>query len=206
MVNRSSLLLVVSALVLPIATGGAPTTTIEGRLVLPDDSPFNQTTRISLNYGQLAAYSRYDGSFSVYDVPPGIHSLDVDSLTHHFSQIKIQVLEDDIDSPKCLEYAYPGATKNAVQHPLKLTAYATYDYFETRQGFSIFSMLRNPMFLMMAFGALLMFYMPKMMEGLDPEEREQMRQQMEMQQDPTKMLSSFFGGEQPAPKRKKKSS
>lgn len=35
--------------------------------------------------------------------------------------------------------------------------------------------------------------MPKMMEGLDPEEREQMKKQMEMQQDPSKMLGSLFG-------------
>lgn len=35
---------------------------------------------------------------------------------------------------------------------------------------------------------------PKMMEGLDDEQKEDMRKQMEMQQDPTKMLSQLFGG------------
>jgi hypothetical protein len=54
------------------------------------------------------------------------------------------------------------------------------------------------MLLMMVFSVGMMFLMPKMMENLDPEEREQMRKQMEMQKDPTKMLSSMFGmgGEQ----------
>lgn len=42
-----------------------------------------------------------------------------------------------------------------------------------------------------------MYLMPKMMENMDPEEREQMRAQMEMQKDPTKLISSMFGvGEQ----------
>lgn len=39
----------------------------------------------------------------------------------------------------------------------------------------------------------MIYMMPKMMEGLDPEEREQMKKQMEMQQDPSKMLGSLFG-------------
>lgn len=46
---------------------------------------------------------------------------------------------------------------------------------------------------MMAFSVGMMFLMPKMMEGLDPEEKERMKQQMEMQKDPTKMLSQLWG-------------
>ena len=42
-----------------------------------------------------------------------------------------------------------------------------------------------------------MAFMPKMMEGLDDEQREQMRQQMatqnQMMTDPTKAFSSLFG-------------
>ena len=52
-----------------------------------------------------------------------------------------------------------------------------------------------------------MFLMPKMMEGLDPEEKARMKQQMEMQKDPTKMLSQLWGdmsGEAEASKGKKK--
>jgi len=50
--------------------------------------------------------------------------------------------------------------------------------------------------------------MPKMMEGLEPEERERMKKQMEMQQNPTQMLSELFGGfggePEPEPKPSKK--
>lgn len=168
------------------------TTTLEGRLEFPDKSPFNITTRITLNNAEYATYSRSDGSFVIYNVPPGVHQLDIHSVTYHFGQVKVQLLEDSMDAPKCLEYAYPGAGKTAIKYPLVLTPHATYDYFEPAKGFSIFSMLKNPMVLMMLVSAGLMFGMPKLMEGLDPEEKEQMRKQMQAQSNPTEMLSQMF--------------
>jgi hypothetical protein len=192
----TALLFLATAILLLVGTAVADplVTTIEGRLQFPDKSTFNTTTRIQLNHGEQSTYSRADGSFVMYNVPPGIHVLDVQSVTHHFSQIKIQILEDKMSSPNCLEYFYPGATKQPAAYPLVLNAIATFDYFEKRQGFSIFSMLKNPMVLMMGFSAVLMFVMPKMMEGLEPEEKEAMKKQMAMQQDPTKMLGQMFGG------------
>lgn len=111
-----------------------------------------------------------------------------------------------MDAPKCIEYVYPGAPKQAIVHPLTLTAHATYQYFENPPGFSISSLLKNPMLLMMLASIGLMFLMPKMMEGLEPEEKERMQRQMEMQKDPAKMLSSMFGLDEPeaAPKKRNK--
>ena len=126
--------------------------------------------------------------FSVFHrVPPGVHLLDIQSREHHFSQVKIQLLPDSMDSPKCIEYVYPGAPKQAIPHPLELTAHASYEYYEPRQGFSIMSIFKNPMLLMMIVSVGGMVMMPKMMEGLDPEQKEQMQRQMAMQQDPSKV-------------------
>ena len=175
-----------------LLTPAAATPSIEGRLQFPDQSVFNQTTRLLLNHGEFTTYSKGDGSFIFHNVPTGIHVLDVYNPNFHFSQIKIQV-NDDHDI-KCLEYVYPGAKKQPVSHPLVLTAIASFEYFEARRGFSIFGLFRNPMVIMMVFSAGLMFLMPKMMEGLEPEERERMKRQMEMQQDPSKMLGQLFGG------------
>ena len=182
------------------------TTTLEGRLQFPDKSPFNVTTRITLNNAEYTTYSRSDGSFVIYHVPPGIHQLDIHSITYHFGQVKVQVLEESMDTPKCLEYVYPGAAKTAIKYPLVLTAYATYEYFEPQRGFSVFSLLKNPMVLMMIVSAGLMYGMPKMMEGLDPEEKEQMRKQMQAQSNPTEMLSQMFnmGGESSDPAKARK--
>lgn len=160
----------------------------------PDKSAFNVTTRISLDNDEYMTHSRADGTFVIFDVPPGIHQLDVHSTTHHFGQVKIQLLADSMNAPKCLEYAYPGAAKLAVKYPLVLTPHATYEYFEPQRGFSIFGLLKNPMVLMMVVSAGLMLGMPKLMEGLDPEEKEQMRKQMQAQSNPTEMFSQMFGG------------
>lgn len=190
------------------------TTTIEGRLLYPvlspntnDFLPFNVTTKITLNHGNdYVTYTRSDGSFTIRNVHPGVHVIDVHSVTHHFSQIKCQYKVDTLDgtsSVSCLEYAYPGAAKQVTGTPLNIFAGATYDYFEVRQGFSIFGILRNPMFLMMGFSAFMMFMMPKLMEGMDEEDKQRMKQQMELQKDPTKMFGQIWGdltgsGEEPA--------
>lgn len=168
------------------------TTTLEGRLEFPDKTPFNITTRISLNNAEYTTYSRSDGSFVIYNVPPGIHQIDIHSPSFHFGQVKVQLLEESMDAPKCLEYTYPGAVKTPIKYPLVLTPYATYDYFEPKRGFSIFGLLKNPMVLMMLVSAGLMVAMPKLMEGLDPEEKEAMRKQMQAQSNPTEMLSQMF--------------
>lgn len=169
--------------------------TIEGRLQFPDSAAFNITSRIVLNHGELSTHSRADGSFALYNVPSGIHVLDVHSSVYHFPQIKIQLLEEDESAePKCLEYLYPGAKKKFAKYPLVLIAMAKFEYFEPRRPFSMLSLLKNPMFLMMLVSVGLMFMMPKMMEGLDPEEREQMKKQMELQKDPSKMFSQLLSG------------
>mmetsp|Transcript_115165 Transcript_115165/g.332684 ORF Transcript_115165/g.332684 Transcript_115165/m.332684 type:complete len:214 (-) Transcript_115165:7-648(-) len=186
--------------IIATTVGVSVTTNLEGQLLFPDKTPFNITTRITLNNAEYSTYSRSDGSFVIYDVPPGIHQLDVQSTIFHFGQVKVQLLEESLDAPNCLEYAYPGAAKTAIKYPLELIAHATYDYYEPKRGFSIFGLLKNPMVLMMLVSAGLMVGMPKLMEGLDPEEKEQMRKQMAAQSNPTEMLSQMFnmGGDNAA--------
>lgn len=98
-----------------------------------------------------------------------------------------------MDAPKCLEYAFPGAQKRALKYPLVINPNGTYQYFEAKKGFSIFRLLKNPMVIMMLFSVGLMVAMPYMMEGLEPEEKARMREQMKNQQDPSKMLSQMWG-------------
>mmetsp|Transcript_24798 Transcript_24798/g.59819 ORF Transcript_24798/g.59819 Transcript_24798/m.59819 type:complete len:255 (-) Transcript_24798:410-1174(-) len=169
------------------------TASISGRLRHPDPDTTINSTRITLNDGSThSTYTQVDGSFVFHRVPPGVHLLDVQSREHHFSQVKIQLLDDSMDSPKCIEYAYPGAPKQAIPHPLELVAHASYEYYEPRQGFSLASIFKNPMMLMMLVSVGGMVLMPKMMEGLDPDQKEQMQKQMAMQQDPSKMLTQMF--------------
>ncbi len=190
LVHQSPVLL--TLFLFPRSTAEAVTTTLQGHLQFPDKTPFNITTRISLNNAEYTTYSRSDGSFVIYNVPPGIHQLDIHSPTYHFGQVRVQLLKESMNAPMCLEYTHAGAVKIAIKYPLVLTPHATYDYFEPQKGFSIFSLLKNPMVLMMLVSAGLMVGMPKLMENLDPEEKEQMRKQMQAQSNPTEMLSQMF--------------
>jgi len=171
--------------------------TIYGRIALPETMqklpPLNSTL-ITLNNGEYKTYSTaQDGSFSFYNIPAGVHVLDVQSHIYHFSQIKIQLLPENNMEPNCIEYVYAGSTKYAIPHPLILNAHATYEYFESRPTFSPFWIFKNPMILMMIVSGGFMLLMPYMMNNLDDEQKEQMKKQMEMQQDPSKMLKQMWG-------------
>lgn len=167
--RRGLLALLVAALALLSApsvaatSGDASTATIRGRLQMPDGTAISNATRITLNDGQHSTYSQPDGTFTLYGIGPGVHALSVHNPTHHFATVKIQLLPDAMDNPKCIEYAYAGATKQAIEHPLVLTALAQYQYFEPRPRFSPLRILKNPMMLMMIVSVGLMVLMPKMM-------------------------------------------
>ncbi|KAF1844589.1 uncharacterized protein K460DRAFT_354488 [Cucurbitaria berberidis CBS 394.84] len=47
------------------------------------------------------------------------------------------------------------------------------DYYQERQGFSPLSFLKNPMILMALFSMVLIFGMPKLMENMDPETKQE---------------------------------
>jgi ER membrane protein complex subunit 7 len=191
--------------------------TIEGHLQYPNRSPYNLSAEIVVNHGEYTTYSRTsDGNFTIHDIKPGVYIIDIISPIHHFSQVKClykptnkseslqqqsaSITEDATTRKKpvfsCIEYYYPGATKHTIDESnlLVLTALASYEYFETKRGFSLFSILKNPMVLMMIFTGGIMYMLPKMMEGMDPEERAMMQKQIQMQQDPTKMMSNLFSG------------
>merc|ERR1711862_414927 len=146
------------------------TVTIRGKLQLPlqsaSSSIIKNSTLITLNDAEeKSTYSKVDGSFTFYNVKPGVYVLDVQSTVYYFSQIKIQVLDDG--TIKCIEYMYPGANKQAISHPLILEPFGTYSYFEPKQGFGFMRMLKNPMLIMMIASFGFMYLMPKMMENLD---------------------------------------
>ena len=99
-----------------------------------------------------------------------------------------------MDSPKCVEYVYPGAPKQVVPHPIDLVAHASYEYYEPRQGFNIMSIIKNPMLLMMLVSVGGMMFLPQIMNNLDPEQQELMAKQMAMQKDPGAAISEMFKG------------
>ncbi len=169
------------------------------------------TTLITLNDGEFSTYTiSPSNTFSFPNVPPGVNVLDVHSQHFHFSQVKIQILDDisnvnvdvnvDVNpntnagqEPKRIEYFYPGAAKRPIAYPLTLYANPEYQYFTPRPTFSPFNLLRHPMILMSISSVGMMFVMPHLMWHLAPEQMEQMKKQMESQQDTAEILSELWG-------------
>ncbi|KAL2926516.1 ER membrane protein complex subunit 7-like protein [Bienertia sinuspersici] len=63
-------------------------------------------------------------------------------------------------------------------------------YYEKREPFSLLSLVKSPMGLMVGFMLIVVFVMPKLMENMDPEEMRQAQEQMRSQGG----LASLLGG------------
>lgn len=179
---------------------------LEGRIVLPsqeegqrtrptsiDTSPslYNEL-EILLNGGEYTALVHKDGLFRFPSVAPGRYSLQVISATHLFSEYKLDVPEEG--NIRALEFKYPGASKAIAEYPLKITPHIKVDYFEKREKFSIFQLLKNPSFLAVVVPVLGMWLLPKLSESMmDPEEYKKVQEEMS-NQDPQAMLSKLFSG------------
>jgi hypothetical protein len=146
-----------------------------------------------LNGGEHYALTRGDGSFVFHSIAPGIYSLDVLSVTHHFPQIKLDVASREGGRIRALQYDYPGAPKRSVKHPLTVSPLQPHVFFEKRESVGLHTIYRNPMFMMMALPLFMMFVLPKMMSGMDPEEMKKAQEEMG-DNDPSKMMGKLFGG------------
>jgi len=98
----------------------------------------------------------------------------------------------------------PSGSQNAVSsgaHQEALEAGTTGTnvyYFQPKKQFNIMGyIMANPMMLMMGFMVVMMVVMPKMMEGMDPEELKKMQEARGgegMETDPMKALQKLMGG------------
>ena len=168
---------------------------VEGKIKLPlkllQEGDL-RTTEVTLNGGEHRAFTRPDGSCRFTADAPGVYLLEVFTTEYLFSQFKLNLPEDDGEI-RVLEYMYPGANKRAAAYPVDLRPHVKLEYFDKRQQPGLHTLFRNPMLLMMGFTMLMVFFMPKLMDSLDPEERKRMEEQMSNSSDPQKMIKGLFG-------------
>ncbi|CAE7659697.1 unnamed protein product, partial [Symbiodinium microadriaticum] len=127
-----------------------------------------------------------------------IYLLDVLSVEHIYSQFKIKVTDDNSVIP--VEYKYPGSPRSQTPYPIVLTPLAKYNYFQVKEGFSLYrTLFKNPMMIMMVVSLGVIMFFPKLMSGMD---KDQMKEIMEQQKqagmdggDPTAALKKMFGME-----------
>ncbi len=72
-----------------------------------------------------------------------------------------------------------GAAKKAAKYPLEIKAVGPLDFFVPKPTFSYLDMLKNPYMLFMGVMLVISIMMPKMMEGMDPEQLKKMQEEAE---------------------------
>ncbi|XP_031105705.1 ER membrane protein complex subunit 7 homolog isoform X1 [Ipomoea triloba] len=179
---------------LAVASGNSDGYTINGRVKLPG---FNlkgsgllakaSDVKVLLNGGQRVTFLRPDGYFSFHNVPAGTHLIEVDAIGYFFSPVRVDVSARNPGKVQAALTENRRVLTELVLEPLREE-----QYYEIREPFSVMSIVKSPMGLMVGFMLLVVFVMPKLVENMDPEEIRRAQEEMRSQGVPT--LSSLLPG------------
>ncbi|CEG37475.1 er membrane protein complex subunit 7 homolog [Plasmopara halstedii] len=147
--------------------------------------------KVQVNGGEHTTFVRADGSFVIRDLKPGRYVIDIPSTQFLFSKYKLDIGVDGFT--RALEYKYPGAPKIHASYPLVVEPVKQLDYFEQREKFSLLSLIMSPSFLTIVVPIVLLYVLPKLSEGMDPEELKKAQEEMGSA-DPSSLLAGMLGG------------
>ncbi|CAH0513463.1 unnamed protein product [Peronospora belbahrii] len=184
----------VLALVAPLLAAFTDAYAISGTVFLPNEVTAKvEPLIVKLNGGEQTTFVRSDGSFLFHDVAPGRYVVDIPSTRFLFSQYKVDVGVDGLI--RALEYKYVGASKTSANYPLLVEPVKQLDYFEQREKFNLLGLIMNPSFLTIVVPIALLYILPKLTEGMDPEEMKKAQEEMGST-DPSSLLAGMLGGGQ----------
>ncbi|CAI5740729.1 unnamed protein product [Peronospora destructor] len=167
---------------------------VSGTVYLPDFMAEKvDPLLVKLNGGEQTTFVRSDGSFLFRDVAPGRYIVDIPSAKFLFSQYKVDVGADGFI--RALEYKYVGAPKTRTSYPLVVEPVKQLEYFEQREKFNLLGLILNPSFLTIVVPIALLYVLPKLTGGMDPEEMKKAQEEMGAT-DPSSLLAGMLGGGQ----------
>ncbi|GMP94480.1 hypothetical protein CsSME_00043930 [Camellia sinensis var. sinensis] len=132
--------------------------------------------RVILNGGERVTFLRPDGYFSFHNVPAGTHLIEVSAIGYFFSPVRVDVSARNPGKVQATLTEIRRSLNELVLEPLKEE-----QYYEMREPFSIMSVVKSPMGLMMGFMVIVVFLMPKLVENMDPEEMRRAQEEMRNQ-------------------------
>ena len=135
--------------------------------------------KLALDGGARTAVARADGGFQFSDVLPGVYLLEATAVGYSFPQLRVDVSAKH-KSVRWARVAAGGARRWPA--PVVVAAEAPLDYYEKEDGGGLMKMVMSPMGLMAVFMCVMAFVMPRMLEGIDPEELKKMQKEMQAQQ------------------------
>ncbi|CAN6459573.1 unnamed protein product [Victoria cruziana] len=132
--------------------------------------------KVIFNGGEKVTFVRPDGFFSFHGVPAGTHLIEVAALGYFFSPVRVDISARNPGKVQAALTETRRSLNELVLEPLREEY-----YYENREPFSILSLLKSPMGLMVGFMVVAVFLLPKLMENLDPEEMQRAQEQMRNQ-------------------------
>ena len=168
--------------------------TVEGRVTIPDGKKGLglASVGVTLNGGDYSTTSRKDGKFTFHNVDTGIYLLEVNAVNLAFPQMKVKVDKAE-GTISVVEYKFPGASRTTAAHPIELVALTKLKYFHDPPRFSIIGMIMgNPMIILMAASAGIIFMFPKMLAGMDPEAMKEF-EKAQSEEDPMEAMKKMLG-------------
>ncbi|CAA3017227.1 ER membrane protein complex subunit 7 homolog [Olea europaea var. sylvestris] len=157
-----------------------------GSITGPGLPPKISNVKVILNGGQRVSFLRPDGYFSFHNVPAGTHLIEVAAVGYFFSPVRVDVSARNPGKVQAALTENRRVLSELVLEPLREE-----QYYEIREPFSIMSIVKSPMGLMVGFMAIVMFLMPKLVDA-----EEMKRAQEEMRNQGTPSLANFLAGAQ----------
>lgn len=160
-----------------------------GRVLVPEDVhdpvTFLRNTKVVLDGGQHVGMLSGDGSFVIHDIPSASYTLEVYTPDHQYDMLRVDVSKKFEGSFRVVRADLvngmpPTKVFYAPEAGLLLKPQGRLKYFTVKQGWSIWSLLANPMVLMMGMPLIMMYAMPKLMENMDEEQLADMKKQQKM--------------------------
>mmetsp|Transcript_475 Transcript_475/g.995 ORF Transcript_475/g.995 Transcript_475/m.995 type:complete len:212 (+) Transcript_475:65-700(+) len=145
---------------------------VKGVVTLPDGlRPSMVQITLTVNAGErMKTLPREDGSFTFNDVPPGTHQLEVVAMGFFYPPVRVDV--SSRHNGKI--HAALAEDRRVVLSPgLVIDPVRKMDYFEKRQEFSIWSIVSNPMMMMMIFTVVCVV----IFSNIDPETIKELNEQ-----------------------------
>ena len=175
---------------------------IEGKVVIDsEDDGWMSETYVVVDGGKYRGFLKSNGGFTISRIPPGSYLVEVVSPNYVFEPARV-----DISSKSGKIRARKANILKPTQvlhlpYPLRFKAEERAQFFEKRESFSMFSMLKNPMVLLLVAPVILMLLVPRLMKSVDPEYQKEMQDSMNMLQQPgssmpslEEMFTNMFGG------------
>jgi Protein of unknown function (DUF2012). len=129
------------------------------------------------------SYLDSKGNFEIFNVKDGVHVLEIIDPSFVYKTFILKVQGEFVYAREANNYK-----GNNVGYPLKIQTERRQVFFEEREGFSIWSILMNPMLMMSLLMIGIAFISPKL--KLDPDQMNEMKE-MQKQMN-TGWMSSFL--------------